>query len=126
MSLPAGPTQQVTPSMSFGESIATVFRKYADFTGTASRSEFWWFMLFLVLAGAVLGTFTAWTPYGVSVQIGSTLSSLWSIAVLLPSLAVSVRRLRDAGRSWAELFWLLLPVAGPIVLIVHLAEGSRP
>lgn len=61
------------------------------------------------------------TPEGV-ITLGSSLAGAWSIAVLLPSLAVAVRRLREAGRSWAELFWLLLPVAGLIVLIVRLAE----
>jgi uncharacterized membrane protein YhaH (DUF805 family) len=49
---------------------------------------------------------------------------VWSIAVLLPSLAVTVRRLRDAGRSWTQLFWLLLPIAGLIILIVRLCEPS--
>ncbi len=50
----------------------------------------------------------------------------WGIAVLLPSLAVAVRRLRDAGREWTELLWILLPIAGLIVLIVRLAEPSVP
>jgi uncharacterized membrane protein YhaH (DUF805 family) len=53
-------------------------------------------------------------------------AGVWSIAVLLPSLAVTVRRLRDAGRNWTELFWLLLPIAGAIVLIVHLCDASKP
>ncbi|MES1170696.1 MAG: DUF805 domain-containing protein, partial [Leifsonia sp.] len=51
-------------------------------------------------------------------------AGLWGIAVLLPSLAVAVRRLRDAGRSWAELFWILLPIAGVIILIVRFCEPS--
>jgi uncharacterized membrane protein YhaH (DUF805 family) len=110
--------------MTFGESITTVFRKYADFTGVASRAEFWWFVLFTTLVSSALGSFNLWTPDGV-VAVGSSLASIWSIGVLLPSLAVAVRRLRDAGRQWTELFWLLLPIAGLIVLIVRLAEPSR-
>ncbi|MGA0567394.1 DUF805 domain-containing protein [Rathayibacter sp. KR2-224] len=116
--------------MNMGQAIATVFRKYADFTGRASRPEFWWFILFSTLVSAALSSMNAVTPWGV-VQTGSSLAGVWSIAVLVPTLAVSVRRLRDAGRSWAELFWLLLPIAGLIVLIVHLcdapaAERQRP
>jgi Protein of unknown function (DUF805) len=54
------------------------------------------------------------------------LAGFWSIVVLLPSLAVTVRRLRDAGRRWTKLFWILLPIAGAIVLIVHLSEPTKP
>ena len=56
---------------------------------------------------------------------GSSLAGLWSLAVLLPSLAVTVRRLRDAGYQWGHIFWLLLPVAGVIVLIVLCAQPTR-
>lgn len=110
--------------MTFGQSISTVFRKYADFTGVADRSEFWWFILFSALVSSALGAANVWTPEG-TIAVGSSLASVWSIAVLLPTLAVSVRRLRDAGRPWTELFWLLLPVAGLIVVIVRLAEPTR-
>ena len=109
--------------MTFQQSIVTVFRKYAEFGGRASRPEFWWFVLFTTLVSAVLNGANVLTPQG-TIYLGSTLSGLWSLAVLLPSLAVTVRRLRDAGRSWAELFWLLLPLVGMIVLIVHLCDRS--
>ncbi len=59
-----------------------------------------------------------------SLRAAATVAGLWSIAVLLPTLAVSVRRLRDAGRQWTELFWILLPIAGLIVLIVRFCEPS--
>lgn len=118
-------TPTVSPSMSFGDAITTVFRKYAEFTGRASRSEFWWFVLFSTLVSAALGSLNFATPDGV-VSIGSSLAGLWSVAMLLPTLAVSVRRLRDAGRQWPELFWILLPIAGLIVLIVRFCEPSKP
>ena len=111
--------------MNFQTAIATVFRKYAEFTGRATRPEFWWFVLFSVLVSSALNAFNVFTMDGV-ISIGSSLSGVWAVAVLLPSLAVTVRRLRDAGRSWAELFWLLLPIAGVIVLIVHLCDLSVP
>jgi len=74
--------------MNMGQAIATVFRKYADFTGRASRPEFWWFILFSTLVSAALSSMNAVTPWGV-VQTGSSLAGVWSIAVLVPTLAVS-------------------------------------
>ena len=136
--------------MTFFESIKTVFRKYAEFGGRATRAEFWWFMLFSALVSAALkalsvpmygvtygasyvpmyvpmssGMFDAGATAGIAYGVFS-LAGVWGIVVLLPSLAVTVRRLRDAGRNWTELFWILLPIAGAIILIVHLCDASKP
>lgn len=111
--------------MSFFEAIATAFKKYATFTGTAGRPEFWWFALFVYLGAAALNALNLITPQG-TIYLGSSLSAVFGLAVLLPYLAVTVRRLRDTGRSWANLFWLLLPIAGLIVLIVLLAQPGTP
>lgn len=118
--------------MTFAESIKTVFRKYADFTGRATQPEFWWFVLFSTLVSAALNALTvpingrlfefAAQANGVSAFV--SLATVWSIAVLVPSLAVTVRRLRDTGREWTRLLWLLLPIVGWIILIVQLAEPS--
>lgn len=113
-----------SPSMSFGDAIASVARKYAEFTGRASRSEFWWFILFSAIVSTALGAFNLVTPDGI-IALGSSLAGIWSVIALVPTLAVAVRRLRDAGRRWTELFWLLLPIAGLIVLIVHLSEPTK-
>jgi len=122
--------------MTFFESIKTVFRKYAEFEGRASRSEFWWFALFSTLVSAALGSLFVPSFGGGGFDNGiytmpmvggyPNLAGVWGIAVLLPSLAVTVRRLRDAGHNWAEIFWILLPIAGLIVLIVRLADPSVP
>lgn len=116
-------TETAVAPMTFAGAITTVFTKYAEFSGRARRPEFWWFVLFTTLVSSALGTLNLATPDGV-ISIGSSLAGLWSIAVLLPTLAVSVRRLRDAGRQWTELFWILLPIAGLIVLIVRFCEPS--
>jgi len=108
----------------FGTAITTAFRKYAEFEGRATRPEFWWFILFATLVSSALGALNLVTPDGV-IAIGSSLASVWAIATLVPTLAVTVRRLRDTGRRWTELFWLLLPIAGLIVLVVHLCEPSK-
>ena len=82
--------------MSFGEAIQTVFRKYAEFAGRARRAEFWWWALFNLLVAAALNLFNV-IRIGENAYLGSLLAGVWGIAVLLPSLAVAVRRLRDAG-----------------------------
>ncbi len=110
--------------MTFFQSIETNLRKYAGFTGTAGRPEFWWFALFVYLGAAALGALNIPTPLG-TIAIGTSLAACFAVATFLPFLAVTVRRLRDTGRSWANLFWLLLPLAGLIVLIVFLAQPSQ-
>ena len=105
--------------MTFFPSIRTGFHKYADFTGPASRSEFWWWVLFTTLVSAAVDT-AADAVFGDN----STLGALWFLAVLLPSLAVLVRRLRDAGFGWGHAFWLLLPFAGVIIIAAFCSQPS--
>jgi uncharacterized membrane protein YhaH (DUF805 family) len=112
--------------MTFPQSISTVFRKYADFTGTATRPEFWWWILFTTLVNAALSTLSAWNlSVHTTYPLAPNLTGLWAIAVLVPTLAVTVRRLRATDRSWANLFWLLLPIAGLIVLVVLCAQPDQ-
>ncbi|PKO93880.1 MAG: DUF805 domain-containing protein [Betaproteobacteria bacterium HGW-Betaproteobacteria-1] len=96
--------------MSFADAIKICFQKYMDFNGRAKRPEFWWFALFCVLVSV-----------GLSI-VSSALSSLFSLATLLPSLAVGARRLHDTNRSgWLQLIWII-PVIGWIIMIVLLAQ----
>ena len=111
--------------MSFGEAIQTVFHRYAEFTGRAARAEFWWWALFNLLVAAALNFFNV-IRIGDNAYLGSLLAGVWGIAVLLPNLAVTVRRLRDAGYGWGHLFWLLVPIAGFFVLITLLAQPTKP
>ena len=99
--------------MTFQESIKVCFSKYADFSGRATRPEYWWFFLFLVLASLVLS------------MISPVLSGLFSLGMLLPSIAVATRRLHDTNRSgWWQLL-VLLPLVGFIVLLVFLAQDTK-
>jgi len=101
--------------MNFQESVKTCFSKYVDFNGRAVRSEYWWFALFNLIVSIVL---TIISP--------KLLANIYSLATLLPALAVGVRRLHDTNRSgWWLLLWLV-PVIGWIVLIVFLAQDSVP
>lgn len=96
--------------MNFQTSVQTCFKKYAEFNGRASRSEYWWFALALFIASLVL------------VTVSSTLANLFSLATLLPSLAVGARRLHDTDRSgWWQLLWII-PVIGWIVMVVFLVQ----
>lgn len=116
--------------MRFDQAITAGFRNYAEFGGRARRPEFWWWVLFTALVSAALNALPVWPmmwmPWHGSFQPGSGLAGAWSIAVLLPTLGLTVRRLRDAGYGWGHLFWLLLPLAGLIVLIVLCAQPSTP
>ncbi|MCU1570150.1 MAG: hypothetical protein JWR33_891 [Naasia sp.] len=113
--------------MSFFDSIRTVFAKYADFRGTARRSEFWWWILFTALVDAGLNAVPLWrfSMLEGAFSSGPSLSAVWMIIVLLPTLAVTVRRLTDAGSLWGHVFWALLPLAGLIVLAILCAQPSR-
>ena len=109
--------------MTFQESIKTVFKKYSEFNGVAKRDEFWWWMLFNALVLALCNVFSV-LPIGDNSSWGLILSGVWSVATLLPNLAVSVRRLRDAGHHWANLFFALVPVAGIVILIVFWVQPT--
>jgi uncharacterized membrane protein YhaH (DUF805 family) len=124
--------------MNFFESIKTVFSKFGQFEGRATRPEYWWFALFNFLVVGALGSLNVNStsgPFGSmglnstsndTLLIGSSLVGFWSFVILLPYLAVTVRRLRDAGYRWVELLWILLPIAGLIILIVRLADPTAP
>ncbi len=86
---------------------------YMQFTGRASRSEFWWFVLFVLLLGVVANMI----PIGV-------LAMLTSIATFLPGIATGVRRMHDIGKSGWWLLIGLIPIVGLIVLIIWCAKKS--
>ena len=96
--------------MSFGEAIKSVFTKYATFSGRARRSEFWYFVLFTFLAGIV----ASFIPF---------INIIWPLAILLPSLAVSVRRLHDSGKSGWNMLVILLPSLLYLGYIIYFIVG---
>ena len=101
-----------------------VLKKYAVFSGRAGRKEYWNFVLVNFLIGIVLNIIESLV--GIAPELNfSVLSLIYSLAVLLPSLGVSIRRLHDIGRSGWWLFIGLIPLAGAIIIIIFTATGSQ-
>ena len=100
-----------------------VLRKYATFSGRARRAEYWYFVLANLIIYAVFAAIGVATgKYAAAV----TIYYVYMLAVLIPSLAVSFRRLHDTDRS---AWWLLIdfvPIVGIIILIIFFAEDSTP
>lgn len=99
--------------MNFQDSVRTCLTKYVDFSGRASRSEYWWFILFVVILEMVAAYF------------GQTIYYIVALALFLPTLAALVRRLHDTDRSgwWALL--LLVPIIGGLILLIFaILEGT--
>lgn len=97
-----------------------VLKKYAVFNGRARRKEYWMFVLFNVIIGFVLGFIEG--LFGGPGIIGL----LYSLAVLIPGIAVAVRRLHDTGRSGWWFLIAFVPIIGAIVLLVFMVQDSEP
>lgn len=111
--------------MSFGQAISSVFKNYANFNGRARRSEFWFFALFnliIYLAASVINYLIASSSDTTSI-IG-IIYLLYSLATILPSLAVSWRRLHDIGKSGAYILFILIPLVGWIFLLAWFVKDS--
>lgn len=101
-----------------------VLNRYATFTGRAQCAEYWYFVLFYLLIFFVLAAVDGvFGTFSVEAGVG-LLSGILSIALFIPSLAVSVRRLHDIGRSGWWLLIGLIPLVGAIVLLVFLIKDS--
>lgn len=120
--------------MNFFDSIKAFWLGYATFKGRTSRAGFWWAMLFLAIAGAAVSiafpgkmvTEYIWDGFEVTDYRESAMENLWSLAVLLPSIAITCRRLHDMGRSAKSFWWLLVPIAGGIMMLIWtLTAGQK-
>lgn len=99
--------------MTFQEAIVACLRGYADFTGRARRSEYWWFVLFTAIVSSAFSGF------------GDAVGGLVSAAFWLPGLAAAVRRLHDGGRSGWNLLWSLT-IIGIVPVVIWLTTDSQP
>ena len=99
--------------MTFQESIRVCLKKYAEFNGHATRAEFWWFAVFIMLVAGALA------------YLSAALTNVFLIDILLPHLAVGARRLHDIGNSAWWLLFYLAPVGGLILLIILWAQPQK-
>lgn len=111
--------------MSFVEAVRSCFSQYVGFSGRSRRSEYWWFVLFNILAGMVASILDA--AVGMSGPRGNgPVEVLVSLALFLPGLAVWCRRMHDIGKSgW---WWLLafIPIVGWIIMLIWAVRDSDP
>lgn len=119
--------------MGFGEAISTCFRKYAVFSGRATRPEYWYFVLFMYLLyipivvwAASTSELATWdSDARMPVGIAAVLAAV-GLGMLLPAWAAAVRRLHDTDHSGWFLFISLIPLVGGIILLVTLAtDGTQ-
>lgn len=117
--------------MSFTEAISSVFRNYANFRGRARRSEYWMFYLFkilvyvscLVITVILLSSSDEALEWAAIIYVSL---GIFTLATIIPELAVACRRLHDIGHSGAYLFLLLLPVIGQILILVWTFQDGQP
>ena len=106
--------------MNFGAAVASGFNNYATFEGRALRSEYWYWTLFAIIVGIVANI--------VDVMLGKVgiVNVLAILVLLLPGLAVGVRRLHDIDKSGWNLLWALIPFFGALYLLFLLVQqGTR-
>lgn len=112
------------------EAYKNYWKGYADFKGRTDLGGYWWAVLAHFLVSFLLSFLLAAMEGlareggGIYLNVSPPFSTSFTLLCLSPSLAVAVRRLRDAGHAWTNLFWILLPLAGPIVLLVKLCGAS--
>jgi uncharacterized membrane protein YhaH (DUF805 family) len=101
-----------------------VLKKYVTFGGRARRKEYWMFSLFNIIFTIAAMTMDNLLGINFNPSKYGPIYCLYGIAVFLPSLAVSVRRLHDAGKSGWYLFMALIPIAGAILILVKLCTDG--
>ncbi len=110
-------------NVGFVEAIKLFFLNYVNFSARSTRSEYWWFFLFDFIVSFVLAFISVLT--GMSEKGGiSILSTLWSLALLVPRWSVAIRRLHDTGRSGIHILVIFVPIAGPFILLKWLTDPS--
>jgi uncharacterized membrane protein YhaH (DUF805 family) len=122
--------------ISFGGAIARGFKKYATFAGRASRSEYWWWTLFTFLTYLVLGLLAFAVGAATSRDGGRTpgllaipliiVFAVFFLGIIVPTLALTVRRLHDAGYSGLFALLLLIPYLGSLIIMIFALLPSSP
>ena len=102
------------------EAVQLFFKNYTNFNGRSTRSEFWWVVLANVIVCAVLCVLMAISSVFIA------LYAIYALAIIVPNIAVTIRRLHDIGKSGWYYFVCLIPFVGGLVLLYFLAQPSDP
>ncbi len=97
-----------------------MWKNYTNFNDRTTKRGYWMAVVFNLVAAGALSAIASIIPELIF------LSSIYSLAILVPSLALAVRRLNDIGKSWTSIFLGLIPIAGPFILIFLLVKDSAP
>jgi len=112
--------------------VNTIKNRYAKFDGRASRSEFWYFILFYFVSNiilALLDTFVINPMLGATpsqMGQGGFLQIIFALAMLVPSIAIAIRRLHDIGKSGWWYLIVFIPIVGLLVLLYFFVQDSQP
>ncbi len=104
----------------------TVLKKYAVFSGRARRKEYWMFVLFNMIFAVVAMILDNVLGIAIEAVRYGPIYIIYALAVLLPGLAVSVRRLHDVGKSGWYMFIALIPIVGAILLLIKMCSDGTP
>ncbi len=120
--------QTLEPGSPFDIYKSVLTKKYAEFTGRARRAEFWWFVLinFVVIFSLVVLIIILAGSDDSLTGLGGIIYAVYALGVIVPSLAVTVRRLHDTGKSGWMLLIGLIPFVGPIILLVFYFTDGEP
>ena len=119
--------------MTLIEAVKHVFQNYANFNGRARRSEYWYFRLFDLMVPVIISIVTllpgllAVDPLMLGIYgLGKVLLVIYALASIVPSLAVTCRRLHDIGKPGSYMFFFLLPIVGTILIMVWAFQDGDP
>lgn len=104
-------------------------KRYADFQGRSGRKEYWMFLLFQAVVSIALNLVSmlgASMDSSLVAVLASVAAFVFGLAMLIPGIAVSVRRMHDIDKSGWQLLWGLVPIAGAIILLVFMVKAGTP
>jgi uncharacterized membrane protein YhaH (DUF805 family) len=111
--------------MGFGEAISSGLKNLTNFSGRASRSEFWWYVLFIWIVSIILHLILNAIGLNGNSAVGTGFVIVYVLQILAV-IAVGCRRLHDTGKTgWLQLLWVI-PCVGPIILIIFWVQAGQP
>lgn len=102
-----------------------MWTRYFDFKGKTLRRDYWLAFLADIIVTAILGVVVSILVSVTKVEFLNSITGLYGLAVLIPSISITIRRFRDAGLSWLNIFWVFLPIVGWVIVVIKLLKPSK-